>query len=124
VDNTQEGSDDDQSVNWTDDSSGVSVTSEQPSDNDRHSRCGKGGFHSCPDNPDNSNSIGEGNEAESCESDGGEILDRHIVGAEVTPSSSNESPAPGEERRGDNDNRVEGEDGSESEDREIRHGLK
>ena len=30
VDNTQEGSDDDQSVNWTDDSLVVSVASEQP----------------------------------------------------------------------------------------------
>jgi hypothetical protein len=61
MDNTQEGSDDDQSVSWTDDSSVAS--SEQPSDDDGHSDYGKGGFHSCPDNPKNSgfsNSIGEG----------------------------------------------------------------
>ena len=31
----------------------VSVSSEPLSDDDGHYECGKGGFHSCPDNPDN-----------------------------------------------------------------------
>jgi hypothetical protein len=51
MDDSQEGSDDEQSVSWTDDSSVAS--SEQPSDDDGHSDCVKGGFHSCPDNPKN-----------------------------------------------------------------------
>ena len=37
--------------NWCDDSSEAS--SDQTDDDDGHGDCGKGGFHSCPDNPDN-----------------------------------------------------------------------
>ena len=55
VDSTQEGADDDRSIVWTDNLSVVSVLSEPPSDDDGHSKCGKGGFHSCPDNPANFN---------------------------------------------------------------------
>jgi hypothetical protein len=126
VDSTQEGADDDRSIIWTDDSSVVSVSSEPPSDDDAHSECGKGGFHMCPDNPANydlweyedsddtvvdvdvvntnqrfSNSVSEGSgedRFESCESDGGD------VDVEVTPGSSNEYPAPDEEKRSDSNN--------------------
>ena len=45
--NTQEGSDDDQSVTWTDDSSVISIP---PSDDDGHYDCARGGYHKCDDN--------------------------------------------------------------------------
>jgi hypothetical protein len=47
---TQEGSDDDQSVIWTDNSSIVSIP---PSDKDGHYDCARGGYHKCDDNPNN-----------------------------------------------------------------------
>jgi hypothetical protein len=113
VDSTQEGADDDRSIIWTDDSSVVSVSSEPPSDDDGYSEFGKGGFHSCPDNPANfnsndtvvdvevmntnqrfSNSVGEGSgedRFESCKSDGGDV-DVEVTPDEEKRSDSNRKP--------------------------------
>jgi hypothetical protein len=46
---TQEGSDDDQSVIWTDNSSVISI----PPSDDGHYDCARGGYHKCDDNPIN-----------------------------------------------------------------------